>query len=117
MGRQTVLQTVKEGSSPSGVTNKEHVMAAIEYYKQCVLTKPGPTEGTQELVSWIEEKAAKPGKKVNIKLSDGTWDGIWTVKSAGSNRIPKDALKLQEEAQRELAHKVAIKDDRSLGRK
>lgn len=85
-------------------------------FKQCVLVK---SVGESKIIdtSWIPQKFAKQGKQLKIKNSHGIWEDGWTVESAGANALEFVALQRQEDSQRYLAHKVAIKDDRNLGKK
>jgi hypothetical protein len=58
-------------------------------YRQCVLQFISP-EGTRELVTWIEAKHAKVGKRLELTLDDGTKETGWVVKEVCSQPISNE---------------------------
>jgi len=52
----------------------------VQYYVQVRLKKPNLKDGgSQHLVTWTKEKHAEVGKKVKVKMGDGSWSLGWTV--------------------------------------
>jgi hypothetical protein len=59
------------------------------YYRQCRLEKPGEFF-TSYTVSYIPDKYAKVGNKLNLKI-DGIWSYGWIVKTA-CDKVHEDFL-------------------------
>lgn len=76
-------------------------MSNEQMYKQCRMEKPTAT-GKLVHTAWIPSRYAHVGKVLQLKFDtlggEGTWDGPWTVVSAGGSVRTMTEMQIQRQA-------------------